>query len=195
MGADKASCWLAIGERPAETYMLGLELATSITPQDRVQIGTTVMLDGYFSQVLRIGVFSEPSARLQEVSEALISMQDEALAAMQPGNPVTDIGNALESAIDAFCPYKRADDPFRFQSCHAMGNSYSEPWSAPYLNADRDRSTDGKAPEIAPHQTYEIHPNFTLPDLGHVCAGDVGLVTPTGGQWMSRTPRGLLRIV
>lgn len=194
MGADRASCWLAIGERPAETYMQGFELATRVTPADRVQIGTTVMLDGYFSQVLRIGVLAEPAPRLVEVSRALIEMQDRVLEAMRPGRPVTEIGDVLEAMIDDFCPYARWEDPFRFQSCHAMGNSYSEPWSAPFLNPDRDRGRDGAAPAVAAHQAYEIHPNFTLPDLGHVCAGDVGLVTETGAEWISRTPRGLLRL-
>lgn len=194
MGADRASCWLALGDRPAETYFQPFELAMSLTRQDRVQIGTTVMVEGYFSQVLRVGVFEEPTARLAEVSERLIDMQDSALGAMTPGSPLTVIGDVLESMIDELCPYSRPDDPFRFQSCHALGNSYSEPWSAPFLNADRDRAHDGESPAIEVHQTYEIHPNFTLPDLGHVCAGDVGLVTATGGEWISRTPRGILRL-
>lgn len=194
LGAERATCWLAIGNRPAETYFELFELATSLTPDARVQIGTTVLVDGHFSQVLRIGAFKEPSARLTETAQALVAMQDAALAAMKPGRPVHEIGDVLETLIDDFCPYERAADPFRFQSCHAMGNSYSEPWSAPFLFADRDRSHDSASPAIEPHHIYEIHPNFTLPDLGHVCAGDVALVTEDGAQWISQTPRGILRL-
>jgi Xaa-Pro aminopeptidase len=39
---------------------------------------------------------------------------------------------------------------------------------------------------------FEIHPNFTLPGIGHVCVGDVALVTASGGEWLTRYPRGLV---
>ncbi|HEY9290077.1 MAG TPA: M24 family metallopeptidase [Microlunatus sp.] len=194
LGADRAGCWLALGSRPAETYFETFELAPRLERGDRLQIGTTVLWGGRFSQVLRIGVLGDPSAELVEMAEQLIEAQDAALDAMRIGEPVTGIGDALEARIDRLCPYPRAQDPFRFQSCHALGASYSEPWSAPFLAADRDPTSDHLAPLIEPNQTYEIHPNFTSADLGHVCAGDVAVVTPTGAEWMSHTPRGLLRI-
>lgn len=192
MGADVAKCWLAIGRAPAETYFETFEMADRVQWGDRVQIGTTVMHHGYFSQVLRIGVLGDPSRELVDIAARLIDMQDCALEAMKVGEPVTAIGDVLEDMIDQTCPYQRSADPFRFQSCHALGNSYSEPWSAPFLHADRSRSHDHESPRIAPHQTYEIHPNFTMPGLGHVCTGDVAVVGEQRATWMSTTPRGLI---
>jgi Xaa-Pro aminopeptidase len=194
LGAERASCWLAVGASPAETYFETFELPDAVSRAARVQVGTTVLVDGYYSQVLRIGVFGEPPAELVDVADALIRMQDAALAAMVPGDPVTALSDVLETAIDEICPFPRAEDPFRFQSCHAMGNSYSEPWSAPFLHAERDRSNDADSPVFAAGQVYEVHPNFTMPGLGHVCAGDVALVTADGARWLSRTPRGVLRL-
>lgn len=194
LGAQSAGCWLAFGEAPQETYFELFELAQGLRRGERLQIGTTVLADGYFSQVLRIGVLGEPSTALGELADSLIRVQDSALAQMVPGTRVTAIGDALEAGIDALTPWRRSDDPFRFQSCHAMGNSYSEPWSAPYLFADRDRTRDAESPTVEVGQTYEIHPNFTSADLGHICAGDVALVTDAGGEWISSTPRGILRV-
>jgi len=37
---------------------------------------------------------------------------------------------------------------------------------------------------------FEIHPNFTVPGLGHVCAGDVAVATARGGEWLTKFPRG-----
>lgn len=194
LGAQSATCWVATGRQPAETYFELFEFTAPIQPGDRLQLGTTVLHDGYFSQVLRIGVLGEPSRELQDMAAELIALQDAALATMVPGRPIHHIGDVLEAGIDRLCPWARSDDPFRFQSCHAMGNSYSEPWSAPFLNADRDRANDTGSPLISAGQTYEIHPNFTSANLGHVCAGDVALVTEDGGVWISEIPRGILRL-
>jgi Xaa-Pro aminopeptidase len=194
LGADSAGCWLAIGDRPAETYFDMFELLDDVPRTARVQIGATVMADGVFGQVLRIGVFGEPDAQLLTMADELVRLQDAALAAIRPGEPITVIGDVLEAGIDRLTPLSRADDPFRFQSHHAMGASYSEPWAAPFTDAARDRSRDAGAPVLVPGQVYEIHPNFTHPVLGHVCAGDVALVTDDGARWLSRTPRGILRL-
>jgi Xaa-Pro aminopeptidase len=40
----------------------------------------------------------------------------------------------------------------------------------------------------------EVHPNFTVPDLGHVCAGDMALVTASGAEWITAFPRGLVEL-
>ncbi|AJY74745.1 M24 family metallopeptidase [Paenibacillus beijingensis] len=194
LGADTAGCWLAIGERPAETYFELFELTEPLGPDSRLQIGATVCLDGYFSQVLRIGMFKEPSARLKETADAIIAMQDAALAKMVPGTPVHEVSDVLESMIDACCPYTRAADPFRFQACHAMSCSYVDPGIAPFLFADRDKSQDSESPLLMENQVYEVHPNFTLPDLGHVVAGDVALVGKGGAEWISKFPRGIYRL-
>ncbi|MEK3687046.1 M24 family metallopeptidase [Paenibacillus sp. FSL R10-2736] len=194
LGADSSSCWLAIGERPPETYFELFELVEPVGPHSRVQIGTTVCLDGYYSQVLRMGMFSEPSPELQSTSAAIIQMQDAALAKMVPGTPVHELVDVLEEMIDAHCPYTRTTDPFRFQSIHGMGNSYSEPGVAPFLNAGRDKSLDAGSPLVREHMVFEVHPNFTMPELGHVCHGDTAVVGKNGGAWLSKTPRGIYRL-
>ncbi|WP_353808157.1 M24 family metallopeptidase [Agromyces sp. SYSU T00194] len=194
LGADSASVWLAIGDRPAETYFDLFELLDEVPRTARVQMGATVMADQVFGQVLRIGVFGEPDPELVAMGDELVALQDAALAAMKPGTRITAIGDVLEAGIDRLTPIARLDDPFRFQSHHAMGASYSEPWSAPFTDAERDRANDGAAPVMVPGQVFEIHPNFTHPVLGHVCAGDVALVTDDGARWLSTTPRGILRL-
>lgn len=194
LGADSSGCWLAIGERPAETYFELFELTEALTPDSRLQIGATVCLDGYFSQVLRIGTFKEPSQQLKDTVDAIMAMQDAALEKMVPGAPIYQISDVLESMIDEHCPYTRATDPFRFQACHAMSNSYVDPAVAPFLNANRDKSRDSESPVVLENQIYEVHPNFTMPELGHVCSGDVAAVGRNGAQWISKFPRGIYRL-
>lgn len=194
MGSENAGLWLATGERPPTTYFELFELNETIGPRDRVQLGATLQLEGYFAQCLRTGVRGAPSQELRDCTARLIEMQDKALASLVPGQPLSRLSDVLEAEIDAFCPYERTDDPFRFQSCHAIGISYAEPSCAGVLNAGRDKSKDPGGPLVTENMVIEIHPNFTLPSLGHVCIGDMALVTATGARWITNAPRELVRL-
>jgi Xaa-Pro dipeptidase len=189
LGADSASIWLATGVAPPTTYFELFELNESIGPKDRVQLGATVTYEGHFGQCLRTGVRGGISAEMADAWARMIEMQDRALATLVPGAPMQNLVDSLEADIDAFCPYSRATDPFRFQSCHALGINYSDPSYVQAVNPERDRSKDAGLPLIAENMIFEIHPNFTIPGLGHICVGDMALVTPTGAKWITNLPR------
>jgi len=191
LGAESARLWLAVGANPPITSFEFFELASTISPGDRVQLGTTVCVEGHFTQGLRMAIWGEPSRELAQAAETLISIQDAALAVMAPGQPAHLISDVLESLIDASCPYTRQTDPFRFQSCHQLGLDYSDPALAYALNASRDKRLDPQGPLLSVGQVVEIHPNYNLPGLGHVCAGDAAVVTVTGAEWLTKYPRGL----
>ena len=192
--ADAASIWLATGERPPTTYFELFELNKTIGPKDRVQLGATVSYEGHFGQCLRTGVRGGISTAMQDAWDRMVEMQDLALATLVPGAPMQGLVDRLEADIDALCPYTRANDPFRFQSCHALGVNYSDPSYVQAVNPERDRSKDGDLPLVAENMIFEIHPNFTLPELGHVCIGDMALVTATGAKWITNHPRELVRL-
>ncbi|MBL8592689.1 MAG: aminopeptidase P family protein [Devosia sp.] len=194
LGADVSRLWLSTGPEPPVTYFEMFELPSAIAPGDRVQLGTMVSYEGYFAQGLRIGSRGNPAPELIDAAAHLIDIQDAALAALVPGRPVHELVDLLEATIDRLCPYARDSDPFRFQSCHGLGLDYSEPGLAEALSPRRDRSRDADRPLLRPGMVFEIHPNFTLPGLGHVCAGDVALVTESGAEWLTRFPRGIFRI-
>lgn len=194
LGADSASIWLATGEAPPTTYFELFELNPAIGPRDRVQLGATVTYEGHFGQCLRTGIRGPIPSEMAEAWARIIEMQDRALATLVPGAPMQNLVDRLEADIDAFCPYSRATDPFRFQSCHALGVNYSEPSYVQAVNPERDRSRDGGLPLIAENQIFEIHPNFTIPGLGHICVGDMALVTASGAKWITNTPREIVRL-
>ncbi|MET3898905.1 Xaa-Pro dipeptidase [Devosia sp. UYZn731] len=194
LGADSSGLWLATGEKPPTTYFELFELNETLGPKDRVQLGTTVTYEGHFGQCLRTGIRGGVSPAMQDARSRMVEMQDRALATLIPGAPMQNLVDRLEADIDAFCPYTRATDPFRFQSCHALGINYSDPSYGQAVNPERDRSKDGELPLIAENMIFEIHPNFTLPELGHVCIGDMALVTATGAKWITNHPREIVRL-
>lgn len=193
-GADVSRLWLSTGAKPPVTYFEMFELPETLEPGDRVQLGTMVSYQGYFAQGLRIGSLGPASVALTDAVARIEAIQDDALALMRPGRPVHELGDLIESRIDFICPYSRESDPFRFQSCHGLGLDYSEPGLAGALSPQRDRSRDAKGPVFEPGMVFEIHPNFSVPELGHVCAGDVALVTETGAEWLTRFARGVYPI-
>lgn len=194
LGADSASIWLATGEAPPTTYFELFELNETIGARDRVQLGATTTYEGHFGQCLRTGIRGGISQVMQDAWARMVDMQDRALATLVPGRPIYELVDRLEADIDAYCPFTRASDPFRFQSCHALGVNYSEPSYGQAVNPERDRSKDGDLPLIAENMIFEIHPNFTLPELGHVCIGDMALVTATGAKWITNHPREIVRL-
>lgn len=194
LGADISRLWLSTGPNPPVTYFEMFELPPTIEPGDRVQLGTMVSYEGYFAQGLRIGSLGRPKPELSDMVSRIEAIQDDALALIRPGEPVHGLVDLIETRIDAICPYTRETDPFRFQSCHGLGLDYSEPGLAAALSPARDRSADRHGPVFQPGMVFEIHPNFSLPDLGHVCSGDVALVTETGAEWLTRFPRGVFNI-
>jgi Xaa-Pro aminopeptidase len=193
-GADVSRLWLSTGPLPPVTFFEMFELPPSLSVGDRVQLGTMVSYEGYFAQTLRIGALGPAAPALGDAVRAIEDIQDEALALLRPGEPVHRLVDLIEARIDGICPFTRDSDPFRFQSCHGMGLDYGEPGLADALSPRRDKSRDAQGIVLAPGMIFEIHPNFTLPGVGHVCAGDVALVTETGAKWLTHAPRGVARI-
>ncbi|MDP5227628.1 MULTISPECIES: M24 family metallopeptidase [Arthrobacter] len=194
LGADLANCWLSVGEEPPTTYFEFMELPAEVTDRDRVQMGTTTSYEGYFGQCLRMGVRGTPSAELVKYSEILLNIQDAALAAMRPGEPLHRVIDVIEDMYAEHAPFTRETDPFRFQSCHGLGLSYVEPGMARDLNPLRDKSLDSDGVLIEPGMVIEVHPNFTVPGLGCIVAGDMALVTADGAEWITESPRGIWQL-
>jgi Xaa-Pro aminopeptidase len=192
-GAEFAGCWIAIGARPATTYFEPWELSAPLRDGDRLQIGTTVRYLGCYGQSLRTAVRGQPAPALVEHHARLLAIQDEIAASLRPGVALADVAGHMAELVEKACPYPAGQDPFRFQFCHGLGLSYSEP-------AMRGISGVGQAdPRFADAvltegMVVEIHPNYSVPDLGHVCAGDMAQVTPTGAVWLTSSARGLRRL-
>ncbi|WP_242911425.1 M24 family metallopeptidase [Actinomadura terrae] len=193
LGAESAGCWIATGPAPSTTYFEQRELRETLARGDRLQIGTTVRYEGFYGQSLRTAVVGRPSALLEEHTHRLLHMQDEIAALMRPGVPLAAVAARMDELVDAACPHPPGEDPFRFQFCHGLGLSYSEP-------AMRGVSGPGQADPrfadavLAEGMVVEVHPNYSVPDLGHVCAGDMAQVTSAGAVWLTSSARGLARL-
>lgn len=192
-GAEFAGCWIATGARPATTYFEQRELSAVLADGDRLQIGTTVRHQGFYGQSLRMAVVGQPSASLVEHHRRLVAIQDEVADSLRPGVALADVAGHMAELVATSCPYPAGQDPFRFQFCHGLGLSYSEPAMRAISGGGHvdPRFADAV---LAEGMVVEIHPNYSVPDLGHVCAGDMAQVTSTGAVWLTSSARGLRRL-
>ncbi|MGO4679429.1 M24 family metallopeptidase [Microbacterium sp. 2MCAF23] len=191
-GAESAGCWLSTGPAPETTYFETRELQAVVRPGDRVQLGTTVRVDGVYGQCLRMGQVGEPGAALSEHAAILRDIQDRAAALCRLGAPLRAVHETITALVDDACPYPRGRDPFRFQLAHGLGLSYSEPG----MRAVSGPMTDEDLAELCftEGMVVELHPNYSVPGIGHVCLGDMVEVTADGPRFLTRSDRSLRRL-
>lgn len=192
LGAESAGCWLATGPAPETTYFETRELQAPVQPGDRVQLGTTVRVDGVYGQCLRMGMVGEPSRLLIEHVATLRGIQDRVADLCRPGALLREVHEAITALVDEACPYPPGEDPFRFQLAHGLGLSYSEPGMRAIAGSVEDAEL--AALRFAEGMVVELHPNYSVPGLGHVCLGDMIEVAEAGPRPLTRSDRALRRL-
>lgn len=89
-------------------------------------------------------------------------------------------------------PEAQPEDKIRFRPCHFIGLDYAEYPTG--MIKSLSSHPDGYPEEMLLENgmTMEIHPNVRPPGLGFGAIGDVFLVTPNGGECLTKYPRELI---
>jgi len=203
LGAEFAWCWISTGTAPDFHRGQQSETRRQIEDGDRVQIGTYVYYDGYWSEQIHIGVKGKPSSKLREYYDRLLEVQSAGLEALRPGKSLADVYTAITKALAKASPYAETEDPFRFRPGHTIGlhdgdppglNPFPQPatWQstvkghvAPLRDADVT---------IEPGMTFLLHPNFSVPDMGYIAIGEIVVVTKESPEILTKFPRGIYEI-
>ena len=200
MDAEYSSGWVATGPLPDFlTFTLSPYNRQELRDGDRVQAGTYVTYEGYWGHGIRMGYKGKPNPDLSRYFEAILEVQNIGIRELTPGKPLRNVATAMGNAVEEYCPYEKGQDLLRFRIGHGLGLNYADPmvsdafplpdhWSASPVNRE---DTELLA---QPGMVIELHPNFSVPDLGIIAIGDMVLVTDTGTELLTKFPRELFQI-
>ncbi|ASP32233.1 Xaa-Pro peptidase family protein [Labrenzia sp. VG12] len=151
------------------------------TGDTRLKVGDAVLidaggrLDGYPSDMTRVGFFGEPTEEFLEIHGIVERAVQAALAASRPGVAAKEIDKAARDVI-AEAGY---GDRFSHRTGHGMGIDIHEP---PYLTATSETVLDEG-------MVYSIEPGIYLPGKFGLRLEDIVILHEDGPEILSDMPR------
>jgi len=186
--ADYSSGWIATGTAPD---MLGFDLwqnERSLEEGDRIQVGTSVVYQGYWAHALRMATRGPATHGLQRAFDVAVAAEDLALESLRPGARLRDIVAHMTQVIDEHWPLPLG--AYRGPQGHALGLDSDDPIVSEVF-ASPDSPSDLR---VEAGMVLAVHPNFRVPGLGFIGVGDVVLITASGAELLTRYPRELAQI-
>ena len=142
---------------------------------DLVIIDSGSTVDGYRSDMTRSFVLGQPTPQQQDMLDAVLVAQQAGVDAVGPGVGAADIDAACrESLVEAGLA-----EFFTHGTGHGVGLEIHE---APGVNS-RATAT------LTPGHVITVEPGVYIPDVGGVRWEDTVVVTPTGAEVLTRSPK------
>jgi Xaa-Pro aminopeptidase len=139
-------------------------------------IGT--LLDGYCSDMTRTVCIESVSPKLQEVWRVVVDAQAEAEDRAMPGMTGAELDAVARGVIEA----AGYGEQFVHGTGHGVGLEIHEPpWITPTRGVDA----------LEPGMVFSIEPGVYLPGLGGVRMEDLVLLTDSGAEVLSKSPKKL----
>lgn len=156
----------------------GMPGARTLEKGDIVLIDCGCRMDGYCSDLTRTFAFATiPGAWFEEIYTLTLTAQQKALEAIRPGVSCRDIDAVARDLIRE----GGYGDRFGHGLGHGVGLEIHE---APRLNQESDSV-------LAPGMVVTVEPGIYLPGQGGVRIEDLVVVTETGCDILSRSPKNL----
>lgn len=132
-------------------------------------------LEGYHSDITRMGFIGEPSTRYREIHRIVEEAAQSALAAIKPGVPIREVDLAARRVIES----AGYDEHFTHRTGHGIGLSGHEPPSITHTN---------EMP-LEAGMAFSVEPGIYLPGEFGVRLEEIVVVTERGPEVLSRLPR------
>ncbi|KFB08190.1 M24 family metallopeptidase [Nitratireductor basaltis] len=149
--------------------------ATQLKTGDAVLIDTGGRLEGYPSDMTRVGYFGEPDEEFRKIHAIVNRAVEAALAAARPGVVARDIDRAARSVIEDAGYGER----FLHRTGHGLGVDIHEP---PYITATSDAVLDEG-------MVFSIEPGIYLPGRFGLRLEEIVIMRADGAEILSEMPR------
>ena len=176
--------FMIIGVGGQEVRGMAPPMGKHLKRGDLVTTELTPCIDGYYLQICRTLVIGEPSdsqrAAFRVYHDALVA----GVAAVKPGVTAADIARAENDIFRAHGLGDYVTDKYTRVRGHGLGLFVD---TKPHILED-------VSTKIEPGMTMIVHPNTYHPDVGYMVLGDAVIVTDTGADVLTKTPRQLFSV-
>ncbi|WP_261663834.1 M24 family metallopeptidase [Deinococcus sp. Marseille-Q6407] len=142
---------------------------------DLVTVDFGANLNGYNSDMTRTVAVGEPSAELQRIYTAVLAAEEAAVAAIRPGMQAGD--------LDAVARDLLAEHGLAEAFAHSLGHGVG------LVVHENPRLARGSEDVLQPGMVITIEPGAYIEDLGGVRIEDLVLVTESGYEVLSHSPK------
>lgn len=177
-GAIRAAFDFIVASGPRSSMPHGVASDRVIGASELVTLDIGCVVDGYCSDMTRTVMVGRPDDKQREIYAIVLEAQQRGVAAVRPG--IT--GRELDAVCRSYIESKGYGEAFGHSTGHGVGR---------YIHEDPRISISGES-ELLPGHVITIEPGIYLPGWGGVRVEDLVLVTDTGGESLSQSPRGLI---
>lgn len=154
--------------------------AARLKPNQLLLVDMGANLDGYASDMTRVAHLGRPGARARSMYRAVLDAQLAGIEAVRPGALCREVDAAARRTLKR----SRLDRFFTHSTGHGLGLEIHE---IPRLGAKVDA-------RLEPGMVVTIEPGVYLPEFGGIRIEDTVLVTETGVEILTPTPKEFLVI-
>jgi Xaa-Pro aminopeptidase len=179
-GAESKSFEIIVASGPRGAMPHGVASNKAIERGELVTLDFGARVMGYHADMTRTVAVGETADRLRELYDATLRAQEAALEAVAPGKDTKAIDAIARDALGE----AGLADYFAHGLGHGVGLSIHE---GPSLNQHTSQPLEAG-------MTVTIEPGVYLPDVGGVRIEDLVVVTPSGCERLSESPKGWLQL-
>jgi Xaa-Pro aminopeptidase len=181
LGANGRSFATIVGFGPHSAEPHYSPDGTKLKPGDSIVCDFGAWFRRYACDITRSFHFGPRDAEMKAVHECVEAAQQAALATLRPGVPGKEVHAAAEAVINA--------SPWKGRFTHGLGHS---------LGLSVHDGSAGLAPNVTEPlevgMVVTVEPGIYLPGKGGVRIEDDVVITKTGYEFLTTTPRGYLEV-
>ncbi|MCS1350758.1 Xaa-Pro peptidase family protein [Mechercharimyces sp. CAU 1602] len=178
MGATSSSFDMIVASGVRSAMPHGVATDKVMENGDMVTIDFGALYQGYCSDMTRTFMLGEPSEKQNEIYHIVLEAQQKALEAIAPGVKACEIDKVARDVITA----RGYGDAFGHSTGHGLGMEVHE---SPGISART-------ITELQPGMVITVEPGIYLPDVAGVRIEDDVIVTETGYELLTHTPKELV---
>ena len=175
---------MIIGSGGRDVFGMTPPSERAIAAGDLVTTELTPAIEGYFVQICRTLVIGKPSSAQSDAFAVYREALEAGLQAVKPGVTAADVARAENDVFRSYGLGDYVTNKYTRVRGHGLG-----------LFADFEAAYPRRCITVLePGMALIVHPNTYHPEAGYIVLGDSVVVTETGAEVLTRTPRELFQV-